>query len=62
MSLGFRVGKFCDSGRLYNIYSFFLGKKKVLINAKKEMNLGFRVGKFCDSDLLYFIYNFQKKI
>ena len=59
MSLGFRVRKFCDSGRLYNFYSFFW--KKILINIKKEMTLGFRVGKSCNNNLLYFIYNFQKK-
>ena len=56
LSLGFRVGKFRDSGLLYNVYSFFLCE--FIYKRKNQMSLGFRVGKFCDSGTLYNIYSF----
>ena len=57
LSLGFRVGKFCDGGLLDIVYGFIFPHFMILI-ITSNLNLGFRVANFRDSSLLDIVYGF----
>ena len=57
MSLGFRVGKFCDGGLLDIAYGFISPNFLTSIETN-NLSLEFRVGKFRHSGLLDILYGF----
>ena len=61
LSLGFKVGKFRDSGPLE--YDYGLGFFHILVSNKlTNLSSGFRVGKFRDNGPLDFDYGFYFSI
>ena len=60
LSLGFRVGKFRNSGPLGIVCDFYFFHT-LLSSETNNLSLGFRVGNFCDNgplDIVYGLYFF----
>ena len=57
LSLGFRVGKFCDGGLLDIVYGFIFPNFLTSIKTN-NLSSGFRVGKFRHNGLLDILYGF----